>query len=168
MQAQIGDPQPLGVERADDLGEVAGALGQPHRDAVARRGGGLAEAVQDGGQPLAVAGVVRDRFDARAPDLGLQLGGRALGDDLAVVDDPDAVGEHVGLLEVLRGEKDRHAVAGEPAHLVPQRGAALWVEAGGRLVEEQQPRTVHERQRRGPGGASCRRSSRRPCARPLR
>src|SRR5256885_10500127 len=34
---------------------------------------------------------------------------RALGDDVAVVDDPDAVGEDVGLLEVLRGQEDGHA-----------------------------------------------------------
>ena len=50
----------------------------------------------------------------------LQLVGRALGDDAAVVDDPDAVGELVGLLEVLRGEEDGHAeLAVEPPHLVP-------------------------------------------------
>ena len=35
----------------------------------------------------------------------------------------------------------------KPPHLVPQRGAALRVEAGRRLVEEQQPRAVKQRQR---------------------
>jgi hypothetical protein len=65
-----------------------------------------------------------------------------------VVDDPDAVGEHVGLLEVLRGEEDRDAVvAGQPRDLVPQGAAALHVEAGGRLVEEEDARVVDERQR---------------------
>ena len=65
---------------------------------------------------------------------------------LPLVDDADAVGQHVGLLEVLRRQEHRHAVVGQPADLVPQRRAALQVEAGRRLVEEQQPRAVHERE----------------------
>ena len=72
--------------------------------------------------------------------------GRALGDDLAVVDDADPVGELVGLLEVLRGEEDRHAeLLVEPAHLVPHARPAHRVEPGGRLVEEQDVGVVHER-----------------------
>ena len=60
----------------------------------------------------------------------------------------DAVGEHVGLLEVLRGQEDGHAVLARQARdLVPQGGAALRVEAGRRLVEEQDARAVHERER---------------------
>ena len=38
-------------------------------------------------------------------------------------------------------------VVGQAPHLVPQRRAALGIEAGRRLVEEQQPRAVHERER---------------------
>ena len=102
--------------------------------------------MQNRGQALAIARVGRDRFDARAPDRRLQLRRRALGHDPAVVDDADAVGQHVGLLEVLRREEHRHAVGRQPAHLVPQRGAALHVKAGRRLIEEQQPRAVHERE----------------------
>jgi hypothetical protein len=46
-----------------------------------------------------------------------------------VVDDPDPVGEHVRLLEVLRGQEDGDAVlAREPRDLLPERGAALDVE----------------------------------------
>ena len=87
-------------------------------------------------------------LDGRPADLRLQRIGRALGDDAAVVDDPDAVGEDVGLLEVLRGQEDGHAlVLREPAHLLPERGAALDVEAGRRLVEEEDARVVHERER---------------------
>ena len=90
----------------------------------------------------------RRRLDRRAADLGLERVGRALGDDPAGVDDPDPVGERVGLLEVLGGEEDGHAVVvGEPRDLVPERGAALHVEAGRRLVEEEEPRLVDERQR---------------------
>ena len=78
----------------------------------------------------------------------LQLVGRALGDDAAVVDDADPVRELVGLLEVLRGEEDRHAeLVVEPAHLVPHAGPADGIEAGGRLVEEQDLGVVHERGR---------------------
>jgi hypothetical protein len=68
----------------------------------------------------------RGRLDAGASDLGLQLLGRSLGNYLSPVDDPDPVGEHIGLLEVLRREEYGDAlVAGEPAYLRPQR-ERLW------------------------------------------
>ena len=64
----------------------------------------------------------------------------------AAVDDADAVGELVGLLEVLRGEQDGHAqLVVEPLHLLPHAGAADRVEPGGRLVEEQHVGVVHQR-----------------------
>ena len=94
------------------------------------------------------AGIGGDRLERRAADLGLQGGRRSLGDDAAVVDDPDAVGEHVGLLEVLGGEEHGDAVvAREPCDLLPERAAALRVEPGRRLVQEQHARPVDERQR---------------------
>ena len=100
------------------------------------------------GELLAGARVNRRHLDARAADLGLELGGGALGDDLAAVDDPDPVGQRVGLLEVLRREEHGDAlVVREPRDLLPQRGAALRVEAGRGLVEEQDPGLVHERKR---------------------
>ena len=80
------------------------------------------------------------------PIAALELGGRALGDEAAGVDDADAVGELVGLLEVLRGEEDGHPeLVVEPPHLLPHAGAADRVEAGGRLVEEQHVGVVHQR-----------------------
>jgi hypothetical protein len=86
-------------------------------------------------------------LDRGAPDLGLQVGGRAFGDDAPEVDDPHPVGKRVGLLQVLGGEKDRDAVvSGEAGDLVPQGRPALDVEPGRRLVEEQQPRLVQQRQ----------------------
>ena len=82
------------------------------------------------------------------PICALSLRRRVLGHDVSVVDDADAVGECVGLLEVLRREEHRDAVVvRELTNLVPQRGAALDVESGRRLVEEQDPRTVHECER---------------------
>ena len=89
----------------------------------------------------------RGRADAGLADLGLERAGSPLGDDLAAVDDPDPVGEAVGLLEVLRGQKDGHAlVVGQPLDLLPERAPALRVEPGRRLVEEQDPGPVDERQ----------------------
>jgi hypothetical protein len=67
---------------------------------------------------------------------------------MPVVDDPHAVGERVRLLEVLRRQEDGDPVlVREPRNLRPQRCAALQVKAGRRLVEEEDPRLVDERQR---------------------
>src|SRR4029078_1014383 len=62
----------------------------------------------------------------RPPNFSLELIGGSLGDDVAVVDDPDAVGENVRLLEVLGRQEDGDLVlAREPGDLAPERGAAL-------------------------------------------
>ncbi|MGH3191887.1 MAG: hypothetical protein ACRDPY_35820 [Streptosporangiaceae bacterium] len=42
-------------------------------------------------------------------DPPLQLGGGALGDQAAAVEDRDRVCQPIGLLQVLRGEEDGHA-----------------------------------------------------------
>ena len=73
--------------------------------------------------------------------------GRALGDDLAVVHDRDPVAERVGLFEVVGGDEDGHALGAQPADLVPHVGPALRVEAGGRLVEEDDARLVDDAER---------------------
>src|SRR5947207_2659645 len=89
-----------------------------------------------------------NRLDRRAADLRLELFRGALGDDMAVVDDPDAARERVGLLEVLGREEDGDAVlAREPGDLGPEGGPALHVEPGRRLVEEEDRRPVGERER---------------------
>jgi len=70
--------------------------------------------------------------------------------------------QDVGLLQVLLGQKHGHAlVAGEPRDLLPQRRAALRVQARRGLVEEQDPRGVHQRERQVQPSLSCRPSSRR-------
>ena len=84
--------------------------------------------------------IVDDDLDALAADLGLELVGRAPRDDLAVVDHGDRVGQLVGLLQVLRRQQQRRALAHEAADDVPHAQAAARVETGRRLVEEQQPR----------------------------
>ena len=81
----------------------------------------LAEAGDDLARPLQVDVAGEHEVEVGAADLGLQRGGRARGDDPPGGDDPDPVGELVGLLEVLRREEDRRALVAQAAHLVPQR-----------------------------------------------
>ncbi len=69
-------------------------------------------------------------------DLPLEIRRRALGDDQPGIDDRDPVAERVGLVQVVRGEEDRHALIAEPAHLLPHPGPALRVEPRRRLVQE--------------------------------
>ena len=57
-----------------------------------------------------------------------------------MVDDRDAVGELVGLVEVLRGQQDRAAVADEVPDGVPHLAAGARVQAGRGLVQEDQGR----------------------------
>ena len=96
---------------------------------------------------LELVGVRHREDDGGLARLVLELERRALGDDPAVVDDDDAVGELVGLLEVLRRQQQRRAVADEAAQHVPQLDAAARVEAGGRLVEEEHRRRRDEADR---------------------
>ena len=87
-------------------------------------------------------------MDRVAAQLALQRVRRAAGDDPPAVDDRELGGQPVGLLEVVRGEQDRHALlAGEALDLRPHLGARLGVEAGGGLVEEQHLRAVDQAHR---------------------
>ena len=86
-------------------------------------------------------------LEALAADAVLELVGGAVGDHLAVVDDRDAVGEPVGLVEVLGGQQDGRAVGDEVLDRHPQVDAAARVEARRRLVEEQHRRARDERGR---------------------
>jgi hypothetical protein len=83
--------------------------------------------------------------DRVAVELGLEGLGRAAGDDPAVVDDGEVVGQVVGLLEIVGGQQDREpAVARQRGDLRPELGAGLGIEAGRRLVEEQHARVVDQ------------------------
>ena len=136
----------LAVEEAHRVEHRSGAgtTGHVHAHelAVARRAAHRREQVDRARGGVVVA---HGDLDHRRAEALLQLGGRALGDHAAVVDDHDVVGEHVGLLEVLRGEQHGGAAAHELLDHAPELVAALRVEAGGGLVEEQHRRTVHER-----------------------
>ncbi len=97
-----------------------------------------------------------------AADDALEPVGRVVGDHAAVVDDRDLVGQRVGLLQVLRGQQHGRAVGDQAAHDAPHVLALGGVEAGRRLVEEDDRRAGRRGSRRGPGGGACRRSR---CAR---
>ena len=76
----------------------------------------------------------------------LEVAGRALGDQPAVVDDAHTVGELVGLLQVLGRQKDGHVqFAVQAADLFPHPGPADGIQTGRRLVEEQHLGVVDER-----------------------
>ena len=77
-------------------------------------------------------------------------------EQVPVVDDGEPVAELVGLLHVVRGEEDGLALAVQLAEDLPQREAALRVEAGGGLVEEE----------RSPGRCMIARATIRRCAMP--
>ena len=79
-----------------------------------------------------------------AADDALEPVRRVVGDHAAVVDDRDLVGERVGLLEVLRGQQDGRAVVDEVAHDAPHVLALGGVQAGRRLVQEDDRRAADE------------------------
>ena len=86
-------------------------------------------------------------------DLGARLAvaaevlGRARRDDPPGRDDRDAVGEHLRLVHVVGGEEDRLAELAQAGDHLPGLAARRGVEAGGRLVEEEQLGVADQRQR---------------------
>src|SRR6266545_4264611 len=62
----------------------------------------------------------------------------ALGDDPAGRDDRHAVGQVLRLVHVVGGEQDRLAEVAQALHQLPRAAPGRGIEAGGRLVEEEQ------------------------------
>ena len=76
--------------------------------------------------------------------LRLELARRALGHDVAVVDDAHTV-RLLGLLEVVRGQENGRAAArADVDQILPQIAAADRIQPERRLVQEQDPRPVHQ------------------------
>ena len=92
----------------------------------------------------------------------LELRERAVHEDPALVEDRDPVGELLRLVEVLRGEQDRGAAAGEVADGLPHLEATLRVEAGRRLVEEDHRRAPDQAHREVEPAAHAARVARHP------
>ena len=104
-------------------------------------------------------------LDRLAPGVLARRGRRRpVGDGAAVGHDRHGVGEPLGLLDVVRRHQDRGALAAQPVDQRPQLLADLRVEADGRLVEQDEPRAVHERAARSAAAGACRRRAcRRAC-----
>ena len=76
-------------------------------------------------------------FEGAAGGLLPQCRGSALGDDAAMIDDRDPVGDALGFLHVVRREKHRHMlVPAEPADEFPDLVAGQRVKPGSRPVAE--------------------------------
>src|SRR5436190_4910149 len=85
--------------------------------------------------------------DAHAPRrVGAQLARRALGEDVAALDDRHAVGQVLRLVEVVRGQQDGLAQVAQRADRRPRVAARGGVEPRRRLVEEDQLGVADERQ----------------------
>src|SRR5690242_20150997 len=99
------------------------------------------------GQVLRRAGQVTGRGQ---PDLvpladqAHQFVPRALGDELAVVDDADPVAQPFGLFHVVRGVQHGHPGAGQPFHALQDRVPALRVDPDRGFVQDQQLRLVQQ------------------------
>ena len=74
-----------------------------------------------------------------------EAGERVAGDDLAVVDDDDAVAQALGLFHVVRGVEQRLAATAQRLEVVEDGVAALRIDADGRLVEDQDVGIVDQR-----------------------
>src|SRR6266540_4526628 len=98
--------------------------------------GVLAGGTDDGEEDVLKGRLLLDVLDLGGREELLQLGEGAVGDDPALVEDRDPVGELFGLVQVLRGEQHRRALPGELFDAVPHFDASLRVEPGGRLVQE--------------------------------
>jgi len=69
----------------------------------------------------------------------------AAGHQPAMRDHGHAIGQRLGLLDVVRGEHDRATLVDQVAQHLPQRFARLQIEAHRRLIEEQQLRPAGNR-----------------------
>ncbi len=129
---QLGDP--IGVVQRN--GDAPG-LGR-------RRRPGAQYALDRDRRVAEVGGVGEPEVKAGFADRRLQVVGGAFSDDPPVIDDRDAVGELVGLVEVLRGEQHRRAGGHEPPDRRPHLGTGAGVEPGGGLIEEDEGRLRDE------------------------
>ncbi len=73
-----------------------------------------------------------------------ELGGSAFGDDLAVIDDGEAVAEAFGFVHVVSGEQDGATFFLEDTDYFPELAAALRIESGSRLVEKKDARVADQ------------------------
>src|SRR5262249_58516766 len=92
---------------------------------------------------------VVDRDDRTAGRAGLDLMRRRDRDNAALVNDGHAVAQLLRFFNIVRGDEDGAVFAAQVGNQLVDLEARLWIEAGGRLVEEQQLRIVEQRQSQG-------------------
>jgi len=73
-----------------------------------------------------------------------QIRGRAERDQASAVDHGNPVAEAFGFVHVVRRQQDRSAVRAELGDVLPELQAALRIEPGGRLVQEEDLRVAYE------------------------
>ena len=91
----------------------------------------------DAGGPRAPARASTSAARTKVPAACQQLGLGALGDDPAVADHDQVVGDDLDLVQQVRGEQHGAALVGVAAEQVAHPADAGRVEAVGRLVEDQ-------------------------------
>ena len=142
-EPEVADPDPFAAQlRGGVLDQLEAVPWGRHRQPVrtlVRLGIPTAHPGERLLSELALGGVRKLDLEDLAADLFLELVPRARGDHPAVVDHRDPLGELVGLLQVLGGQKQRGALALEVSNRIPDLVAAARVEPGGRLVEEEDP-----------------------------
>jgi hypothetical protein len=103
-------------------------------------------AVERGDERLAVAAFFQLELQDLSPDvLGDQATGTSLGHDPPLVHDQEPVAQARGLLHVVRGQQQGHALSSQALQGLPHGQAGLRVEAGRRLVQDDQLGVVDER-----------------------
>src|SRR3972149_5066599 len=102
------------------------------RKSSGAKGGGAT-----GGGGGAVGGLRPLHGDGVAAQVAREIGGGALGDDAALIDECDAVAVALGLGDVVGGEEERGAGGVEARKEAPEAGAGVGVEGEGGFVEEE-------------------------------
>ena len=110
-------------------------------------GVGVAGVADEGEEDVLEGGLLLDVLDLGGREQLLELGEGAVLDDRALVQDRDAVGELLGLVEVLGGQQHGRAALGEFLDGLPHLDPRLRVEAGGGLVEEDDRRVADQAHR---------------------
>ena len=161
VQRELGDGDAGGVEPARRRRASAVVAGDGHADrAAARRRPARRRRSRRGSRATSSSrvGSAGRTVSVWPPTIALEPVGRVVGDDPAVVDDRDLVGQRVGLLEVLRGQQDGRAVGDERCARRPTcprawPGRGRWSARRGRS-----PPGGRRGSRRGRAGGACRRS----------
>ena len=145
VHGEARDQDPVRVGRVEQRADLGGAAVGRHADRQAGRVAVHRTGRRSTGRPASKAaalGQVRSsrwaatrRFSSAAVPSAI---------DAPAVQDRDRSGQPVGLLQVLRGEEDGHAGGGQALDDPPHGQAALRVEAGRRLVEEDHRRMADQ------------------------